>query len=585
MALRVAIASGNWSNPAIWNNGVLPSPGDIVASNNFTVTIDQNINVDTLTNAATGAGILTPQMTSNTTPSGIVTASSNYGGGYDPFLAFNRNPGDTGWITSANNITGWVAYEFISPKIVASYQVFPAGPGSPTSVARDWTFEGWNGSTYIVLDTVTGNSGTATVTRSIANTTAYIKYRLNITANNGNGNYTGTTELYLLEANDYGSTSTAGGGFIANSSVTITCTSTTGITGGSATTPLTISAASPAVVSVNSNLTNFGIDNSRVILKTGNCTLNITGNTIVSSSGSNRHWLEIAATGTTNFIGNIRGVWAGSNGIRLTAGSAGAILNITGNINPDKQLINAQNSTCVLVATVCTVNITGEIYGDWGNSVSLNITAAATINVTGNIYGGQNGGSSTGGAAISSGVGSYINIIGIVSAQHTVANSAPALVSTSSSAINLLSGPFVCSPEGYFPYQVTRMHLIPTTNSYFEFRDETTNGALSPGAIAPATRLVSPATLVDNLAVSDVRFGTSYALGTLTGTLRMPVANQVTFGVQVDNTFGNAVLTADGIWNYLVTNLNTPDSIGMRLKNVSTPQTTGEQLEAFLRLD
>jgi hypothetical protein len=90
---------------------------------------------------------------------------------------------------------------------------------------------------------------------------------------------------------------------------------------------------------------------------------------------------------------------------------------------------------------------------------------------------------------------------------------------------------------------------------------------------------------VDNLAPSDVRFGTSYALGTLTGTLRMPVANQVTFGVQVDNTFGNAVLTADGIWNYLVSNLNTPDSIGMRLKNVSTPQTTGEQLEAFLRLD
>jgi hypothetical protein len=65
----------------------------------------------------------------------------------------------------------------------------------------------------------------------------------------------------------------------------------------------------------------------------------------------------------------------------------------------------------------------------------------------------------------------------------------------------------------------------------------------------------------------------------------MPVANQVTFGVQVDNTFGNAVLTADGIWNYLVSNITTPDSIGMRLKNVSTPQSVGEQLEAFLRLD
>ena len=33
MAQRAAIASGNWSNPAIWNGGILPEPGDVVASN------------------------------------------------------------------------------------------------------------------------------------------------------------------------------------------------------------------------------------------------------------------------------------------------------------------------------------------------------------------------------------------------------------------------------------------------------------------------------------------------------------------------------------------------------------------------
>jgi hypothetical protein len=156
---------------------------------------------------------------------------------------------------------------------------------------------------------------------------------------------------------------------------------------------------------------------------------------------------------------------------------------------------------------------------------------------------------------------------------------------TNINGINLFTGPFICSSYGTFPYQVIRMHLIPTTNSYIEFRDETTNGALSPGAIAPASRLVSPASLVDTLAVNNVRFGIVYALGALTGTLRMPTATQVTSGIQVDNTFGSAVLTIDAIWDYLVTNINTPDSIGMRLKNVSTPQTTGEQLEAFLKLD
>jgi hypothetical protein len=65
----------------------------------------------------------------------------------------------------------------------------------------------------------------------------------------------------------------------------------------------------------------------------------------------------------------------------------------------------------------------------------------------------------------------------------------------------------------------------------------------------------------------------------------MPSANQVTFGIAVDNTFGNAVLTAASVWDYLVSNITVENSIGMRLKNVSTPQITGEQLEAFLRLD
>jgi hypothetical protein len=129
------------------------------------------------------------------------------------------------------------------------------------------------------------------------------------------------------------------------------------------------------------------------------------------------------------------------------------------------------------------------------------------------------------------------------------------------------------------------MHLIPSASSYIEFRDETTNGAISPGAIAPATQLISPSTLVSNLAIADVRFGTVYAMGTLTGTLRMPTPNQVTFGVAVDDTFGNSVLTAASVWDYLVSNITVEGSIGMRLKNVATPQTIGEQLEAFLRLD
>jgi hypothetical protein len=270
----------------------------------------------------------------------------------------------------------------------------------------------------------------------------------------------------------------------------------------------------------------------------------------------------------------------------MTTGSTGAILNIVGDINPNKSVNGAQNAQHLVVNTVCTVNVTGNIYGGFGNDAGISVGAGATIYVTGNVYGGYNINNIIGaGAGIVSGQAHFLSVIGTIYAQHTAPFETSGVHSTSSGAINLFSGPFVSGPYGGAPLTCTRMHLIPTTNSYFEFRDETTNGALSPGAIAPATQLVSPATLVDNLAVSDVRFGTTYALGTLTGTLRMPSANQVTFGIPVDNTFGNAVLTAASVWDYLVSNITVENSIGMRLKNVSTPQITGEQLEAFLRLD
>jgi hypothetical protein len=49
MANRYAVATGNWSNTAIWDGGTLPGVGDVVRPNGFTVTIDQDITVQELT--------------------------------------------------------------------------------------------------------------------------------------------------------------------------------------------------------------------------------------------------------------------------------------------------------------------------------------------------------------------------------------------------------------------------------------------------------------------------------------------------------------------------------------------------------
>lgn len=48
MAIRYAVASGNWSSTATWNGGTLPASTDDVYANNFTVNIDQTITVNSL---------------------------------------------------------------------------------------------------------------------------------------------------------------------------------------------------------------------------------------------------------------------------------------------------------------------------------------------------------------------------------------------------------------------------------------------------------------------------------------------------------------------------------------------------------
>lgn len=58
MAIRYAVASGNWSSTATWNGGTLPTSADDVYANTFTVNIDQNINVLSLqTGTTTGVTV------------------------------------------------------------------------------------------------------------------------------------------------------------------------------------------------------------------------------------------------------------------------------------------------------------------------------------------------------------------------------------------------------------------------------------------------------------------------------------------------------------------------------------------------
>jgi hypothetical protein len=566
MGLKVAVATGNWSNPATWNGGVLPNPGDVVASNNFTVTIDQNINVDLLTNTVQATVSAVPNMTSFTTPSGIVTSSGNYDSARAAWVAFGGN----GWLSPNNNpMPQWIAYEFPTVKLITSYSWNAFW--NAVSAPRNFQFQGWDGTNWITLHTVTNNTAQNYASPLLTHTTSYIKYQFYITAING-GEFVSMGTIKLFAPGDFNGSSVAGGEFILNDGVTVNAN----LTGG-AVNLITYSGSTSA--NINGNLL-IGTGNYVVNFNSSLGTLNIVGN--LQNNGTAGRGILVNNTGTVNLVGDIFTSGSGLYHQQIYVQANGTI-NITGNIyTVAANCFSGQ--TMIHLNSMCTFNVVGNIEYLSNNAtnaraIAINV-ANCTVNITGSVYGGRQPNQQ----AILSGQNHFLSIIGTIYIDNF--SLGPSVILTSGSAVNLFSGPFICNEYGFMPYQVVRMHLIPSASSYIEFRDETTGGASAPSVpTAPPTQLISPSAIVGNLPVTDVRFGTTYALGSLTGTLNMPHPNNVSFGTPVDNTFGNLVLTVESIWNHPVEDITVQGSIGMRLKNVATPQTTGEQLEAFLRLD
>ena len=72
----------------------------------------------------------TPAMTSDTTPSGVVSASTYYSDGYAPWMAFDKNP-ETLWNNDGTQAidTEWISYRFASPAFVSGVAITQALDG------------------------------------------------------------------------------------------------------------------------------------------------------------------------------------------------------------------------------------------------------------------------------------------------------------------------------------------------------------------------------------------------------------------------------------------------------------------------
>jgi hypothetical protein len=572
MANYRAIANGNWSNLATWqddslgyfaNSTVLPTSSDDVYANNFTVTIDGTRNASTIRNTAftppTNLGAMSiPQMSSNTTPSGTA-AASGFSNPNAAWWAFDRNTG-TAW--QSPNVAGqWLSYQFPTGRIIKRYGFFTSS--TLAQGPRTWTFEGSNnGSTWVVLDTqtnfVTGVSTFFSFDIS-ANTTSYTYYRMNVSAVQGGGtNPTAIAELEMSEVTNLYGSIVAGGGFTFANGGNLTCSAPTNSVFNRAVGSvycLTFDLPSGQSATFNGSV-NFvdGVTNGRNILVQNTGTFNMVGDYGLTNVGFNtRAVITVNASTTINLIGNITNsqlVNNSSSTLWVFAGNP--TINITGNVSGgNTNNFSAAVGNGIYCATTTTINITGNITTNSASSIWFN--TSGTLNLIGNVTGGT-----AYPAVFNTGAPATIDILGTT----TSGSGFPAISGLATTFVKVRGN--IINTDTYAAIHAGRVTIDDNVTSW-QFKDSTNT----------ITRtLYTPGVALGNPATTNVRNGVTYGPALeLTGTLVVANPSNVLLGVPTDNTTGTysttPTLIATEIFTKLLssTDFNTSGSFGKLVKD------------------
>ena len=134
------------------------------------------------------------------------TASSSYS--TEPPDNAVDGSASTNWTTNAGGLPCWWKAAFKTARAVYQYSIRRRNDSSTRNV-KDFTFQGSNDdSAWTTLDTQTGITWpTADEVKvfTFTNATAYLYYRVNITANNGDASYTSINEIILTDGSSIAS--------------------------------------------------------------------------------------------------------------------------------------------------------------------------------------------------------------------------------------------------------------------------------------------------------------------------------------------------------------------------------------------
>ncbi|HET7544764.1 MAG TPA: fibronectin type III domain-containing protein [Polyangiaceae bacterium] len=128
----------------------------------------------------------------------------------------------------------WLRYQMTRPTLITTYEL-TSGDDTPARDPKDWTLEGsLDGLTWSVLDTRTNqtfNSRLVSKSYTFSNTTPYLYYRLNISANQGGEDETQLSELRMRGTLPSGTAPAAATNVVASVSGTTATVSWTKVSG------------------------------------------------------------------------------------------------------------------------------------------------------------------------------------------------------------------------------------------------------------------------------------------------------------------------------------------------------------------
>jgi hypothetical protein len=356
----------------------------------------------------------------------------------------------------------------------------------------------------------------------------------------------------------------AGGQFIYANGGNLTCTASTGIIVGSTTPTLEMTLTSGNTGTFNGSvLTMANTNNFNAIRLSSSGTLNLNGNYNIDGT-ANRAILLLTSTGTVNIVGDVSSTITGGgttiNNILMTGAGT---LNITGNVTAST---NTERASSTINSNTGTINITGN--------TTANITPAIYIIGAVNYTQIGNVNASTAQPAIyNQTTAATISITGIITAN----TGAPAIYAAFALTNSYSSGTYV-KVSGNVVNSTNNMAVVAPRVTI----DTNTSSWLFQISTGGNRTLYAAGVALGNPATSNVRFGTTYgASSELTGTLRVPSAENVLSGVLTDNTTGTLLMTPADFWNYLIASGFTADSIGDRLQNAATVATTGGQIASY----